>query len=303
MLTILVILYYLIVFLGVLTNGYTFWYYFFVLKKKNSYSLICISFISGNLFVLIPNFLWLLFEETKLYSPSLIGQIVIFGYYSGTLGRLILSLNRLFAIHIPFKYKEIFSNKHTYFYLSITWIIGLIMIIPLSLGDYCYFIFIDRIWSYGTTNFCIKVSYIQDFLYGVTIGSIIIFIDIITASILIKKNITKLKNKINVKINKSSNRKRRNIDINIFLRTVISNIFLVLSLISFHYFSLFNVGNFDYLFVTTSMFWMFHHFLDGTIVGLFNYDVKKHFLLNFKKDTKIISHVETTRNPHMIRRR
>uniref|UniRef100_A0A0N5C2T5 G_PROTEIN_RECEP_F1_2 domain-containing protein n=1 Tax=Strongyloides papillosus TaxID=174720 RepID=A0A0N5C2T5_STREA len=232
-----------------------------------------------------------------------IGQIVLFGFYSGILGRLILSFNRLFAIHIPFKYKEIFSNKHTYIYLSINWIIGLIMIIPLSLGDYCYFIFVDRIWSYGTTNFCTHVSYIQDFLYGVTIGSTIIFIDIITASILIKKNITKSKKKISVKINKSFNRKQRNIDINIFLRTVISNIFLVISLISFHYFSLLAAGNLDYLFVTTSMFWMFHHFLDGTIVGLFSYDVKKHFLLNFKKDTKIISNVEITRNLHMVQRR
>uniref|UniRef100_A0AAF5D2S7 G-protein coupled receptors family 1 profile domain-containing protein n=1 Tax=Strongyloides stercoralis TaxID=6248 RepID=A0AAF5D2S7_STRER len=258
------------------------------------------SFISGNIFVLFPNFLYLLFEETHLYIPSLfinqrIGQITILGYYTGILSRLILSLNRLVAIHAPIRYKEIFSNKNTYILLFINWIIGFLMLIPLSFGDMCYFINDERIWSYGTTKFCSLVSYLQDFLHGVIIACGIIIIDIITAIMLIRKTIKKTTKIIDCKTKKLQKYNQRKKDINIFLRTVISNIFLILSLISFHYFSLLTNDNINWLFVTTSMFWMFHHFIDGTIVGLMNSDVKKHLLSKIKKQSKIVNTIETTK--------
>ncbi|CEF70132.1 GPCR, rhodopsin-like, 7TM domain and 7TM GPCR, serpentine receptor class x (Srx) family-containing protein [Strongyloides ratti] len=213
----------------------------------------------------------------------------------GTLSRLILSFNRYIAIHIPFKYKEMFSNKHTSILLIINWIIGLAMIAPLSFGDSCSFVYVDRIWNYETTKFCSIVAYIQDFLYGVIIGSGIIFIDIITAIMLLKRKFKKSESISIWRTQKSQKSSKIKTDIDIFLRTVISNIILILMLISFHFFSHLVLDNINLLFVTTSLFWMSHHFMDGVIVGLLNNDVKKHILSKLKKKPIKSNTVETTR--------
>uniref|UniRef100_A0A0N4ZKW6 7TM_GPCR_Srx domain-containing protein n=1 Tax=Parastrongyloides trichosuri TaxID=131310 RepID=A0A0N4ZKW6_PARTI len=158
------------------------------------------------------------------------------------------------------------------------------MLIALSIGDVCYFVYNNRIWEYGSTEFCSLVALIQDFGYGVFIGSFIILIDFINTILIVKKKIN-LKKKLTVTITSSKKSNQKNIDVDIFFRTVISNLLMVLMLVSFHYFYLLYVDSYDWLFVTTSMAWVTHHCLDGIIVGLLNIEVRKYTFTKGKKST------------------
>uniref|UniRef100_A0A0K0G646 G_PROTEIN_RECEP_F1_2 domain-containing protein n=1 Tax=Strongyloides venezuelensis TaxID=75913 RepID=A0A0K0G646_STRVS len=224
---------------------------------------------------------WLLIVETKIYDVpdnvnKRIGQIVLYGYFSGIYSRFVTSINRFIAIILPTKYDKIFNQKNVYITLIIYWSVSLIMCVPFSFDYNCYFMISGRIWSYAQTIDCLKVAYIVDFLFGTIFGSLTIFVDfLLVTTLFIKKYFIVNNGKFSKKKSDvHSYEYSLKLDLNIFYRTFFSNLYLIFMLICFYYVSVHFTENENVIFLSTSLVWVSYHVLDGIVVGLMNKDVK-----------------------------
>uniref|UniRef100_A0AAF5D3I8 G-protein coupled receptors family 1 profile domain-containing protein n=1 Tax=Strongyloides stercoralis TaxID=6248 RepID=A0AAF5D3I8_STRER len=206
-----------------------------------------------------------------------IGQLVLFGYYSGVYSKLTISLNRFIAVHHPTKYNKIFSINNTYISLIIFWILSAFMCIPFSFDTSCYFMLNDKIWAFAQTTFCDKISRFQDFFFGVISGALTITIDLLLLwRLLIKQYCIVTQKKRDFFSNPTL---RLNLDI--FYRTLASNICLIIMLICFYYISYLVEDNANFILLTTTIVWLSYHMVDGIFVGILNNDVRKHFYCIF----------------------
>uniref|UniRef100_A0A0N5C2T4 G_PROTEIN_RECEP_F1_2 domain-containing protein n=1 Tax=Strongyloides papillosus TaxID=174720 RepID=A0A0N5C2T4_STREA len=247
-----------------LANLFTFLHFFFFAKQKTAFGILCLSFTFSNILILFPMLLWLFI-------------LVLYGYFSGIYSRFVTSINRFIAIVLPTKYDKTFSKKNVYIILVIYWSLSLLMCVPFSFDNKCYFMVSDRIWSYAQTIVCLKVAYIEDFLFGTTFGSLTILVDfLLICALFVERYFLLTNGKISIKRSGvHSNEFSLKLDLNIFYRTLLSNLYLIFMLICFYYVSIYFIENVNLLFSSTSLVWVSYHALDGIVVGLMNKDVKK----------------------------
>uniref|UniRef100_A0A0N5A0N5 G_PROTEIN_RECEP_F1_2 domain-containing protein n=1 Tax=Parastrongyloides trichosuri TaxID=131310 RepID=A0A0N5A0N5_PARTI len=256
------------------------------------------------MFVITPMILWILLIETNFVPKSefvnrRVGQILLIGYFSNIYSRFVTSINRFVSIHLPFKYNKIFSNFNTYCILTTYWILSLLMCIPYSLGDECNFMFIEWIWSYADTQQCILFSTLEDFVFGVTFGSITIGIDFLLLCTLTFHKYFVYKDGKIVKANRKSTifGASLKLDLHIFYRTMSSNLCLILMLISFHYIVDHVEESTILTFLSTTFVWMFYHSFDGVVVGLLSHEIINHILVRLgirKKNVPTTRSVKTS---------
>uniref|UniRef100_A0A913IFC1 G-protein coupled receptors family 1 profile domain-containing protein n=1 Tax=Strongyloides stercoralis TaxID=6248 RepID=A0A913IFC1_STRER len=301
---ILLYIFYFIVFVGFLSSTFTFFHYLFYVKTKTSYGIICLSLSFSNILALLPMIFFILFVDTKLYDISenvnqKFGLLFLLGYYSNTFCKVLISINRFVAIHLPIKYDNIFCKKNIYWACFIYWFMSILMCIPFSLNQNCYFEYLNYILSYAKTDFCLYISSILNFFFGITIAFTIILIDTSIFFLLIIKKyfiIDSKKIKIKKKDFKSHSGISLKLNLTIFYRTFISNCLFVFTIISLRYISREFSNNFNMFFVSTSFTWATYHTIDGIVVGLLNKDVRKHLksFVCLYRDTKKISITKKT---------
>uniref|UniRef100_A0A0K0ENS5 G_PROTEIN_RECEP_F1_2 domain-containing protein n=1 Tax=Strongyloides stercoralis TaxID=6248 RepID=A0A0K0ENS5_STRER len=272
----LTIILYFNTFLGILTNFFTFFYYLIYLKNRTIFDIFCISSSLSNLVILLPHFLLMIAFDIQFINigdtfNKRVGQLVLLGYYTGYYNKLIISLNRFIAIHHPTKYNKIFSKKNTYIALIIFWTLSGLMCIPYSFDEFCYFMLNDKIWTFKQSTFCYDLSYYGDFIFGIISGALTIAIDLLLLWQLLAKQYCSLTRK---KTDNYSNPTLR-LNLDIFYRTLASNICLIIMLICFYCISHIVKDNVNFVLLTTTIVWISYHMVDGIFVGILNNDVRK----------------------------
>uniref|UniRef100_A0A0K0FDD1 G_PROTEIN_RECEP_F1_2 domain-containing protein n=1 Tax=Strongyloides venezuelensis TaxID=75913 RepID=A0A0K0FDD1_STRVS len=274
--------------LGNIINGYSFYFFTFIIKKKSSFTILAANVVFSNLIVLAVDALWIPIKMLHLinlpyYLEERVGQIILIGWYNAEFNHLLLSLNRFCAITAPLMYHEIFSNKNTVYFIYGSIFLSICMIIPYSFHDLCTFDHEEYFWVYLETPFCVNASKIQDFWLGVSMSFLIFIIDIITLGIYFVKREKKL----------SLNKKLQNEgkQIRMIIQTVLANMTLASCCIQFHIIAPYYSGCGFMEFFFTTFQWMGYHAISGIVLGLCYKDLylhlRKYFVKNKVSKTRI----------------
>uniref|UniRef100_A0AC35UEH3 7TM_GPCR_Srx domain-containing protein n=1 Tax=Rhabditophanes sp. KR3021 TaxID=114890 RepID=A0AC35UEH3_9BILA len=253
--------------IGIVVNGYCAYYFAIVTKKIGAFSILASFFLMANCFVLLPNLFIVPVEHFDWFHVTLwvnerLGQIALIGYYSGYMARFVLAINRYMAIHHYIRYAYYFSNKKVIIIVGCIAVISIVIVSPATFADICYFSFDGLTWQYHDTPVCNFMAKAFDLYLGVVCALAIFSLDIM----LILK-----------------------MEIRIFVQALVSNLYLVLMLLSFHVLEKVYAKTANSKFLMNTFVWNSYHAFDGIFIGLFHSDVMKHLKTIFRRKNKILS--------------
>uniref|UniRef100_A0AC35TG34 G_PROTEIN_RECEP_F1_2 domain-containing protein n=1 Tax=Rhabditophanes sp. KR3021 TaxID=114890 RepID=A0AC35TG34_9BILA len=266
MYVLLLILFLVIEIAGLIGNLYPIYFFNRISKKRNPFSFLVTSFSVGNCLVLgvnliaVPSSYLHLTLNTNLNAAF--GTTALIGWFAAVGTHLIISVNRCMAIILPGSYKHIFTKRQTLLIILITWSLAICATIPFSIPTHCSFTLINGTWTYLKTPFCSIAAFYGDFIFMISICTLIVVLDVILIIWLIKRN-KKSYPHVSLRNRAIHIIRENNIEIRLIIQTMSTSFYLVFLAICFHILPLILADDENIHFVCATCSWMLYHSMDG----------------------------------------
>uniref|UniRef100_A0AC35UBK2 G_PROTEIN_RECEP_F1_2 domain-containing protein n=1 Tax=Rhabditophanes sp. KR3021 TaxID=114890 RepID=A0AC35UBK2_9BILA len=255
---------------GILTNLYPLHFFVFHSKAKNAFGRIASALVFCNLVIIILTAINVLAKKymqvhlLKIFEDYS-GAVVLWAYFTGHFLRVMISINRYFAIFSPFLYEDIFKRKYNSIIIIIIFVMSLIMAVPFGLPGICSFNYNGNIWVFFNSEVCNFISSIEDYYGGIATCSISLIVD---GTVLVGYCIKQLKLRNGPADNRPAHiqietKLKVNFELRLFLSCLLSNINMAWLLFMWFYLLALFQNSSEIAFLFNVIIWMLYHAADG----------------------------------------
>ncbi|VDO70182.1 unnamed protein product [Haemonchus placei] len=143
---------------------------------RSSFGLLCLSHCIANLGVMIVFISYIMASQIRTASMAtelpgkIFGQLIMFFWDVCVYTHLLISVNRLIAISMPYRAKHVLEKNCTLCFIAVVWFIAFCHVVPYFWVDSCYVVFDTQnwVWTFADTRCGYVISTYTDLYTGCT---------------------------------------------------------------------------------------------------------------------------------------
>uniref|UniRef100_A0A7I4YN59 G_PROTEIN_RECEP_F1_2 domain-containing protein n=1 Tax=Haemonchus contortus TaxID=6289 RepID=A0A7I4YN59_HAECO len=244
---------------------------------RSSFGLLCLSHCVANLGVMIVFMFWVTPMNLRQSGMAtelpgkIFGQLIMFFWDVCVYTHLLISINRLIAISMPYRAKHVLEKNCTLCFIAVVWFIAFCHVIP-YFWDSCYVVFDTQqwVWTFADTGCGYIISTYTDLYTGCTWCAVKIVLDCITATKLRASNKMTLQQPQGNSTTNPLRQSRRKVEVRFFCQAIVQSGIFLCGMISFYFICQFFTGRWAD-FITMTIPWESCHAIDGLVVILFHF--------------------------------